>query len=679
MLGIFSKPNKRMLNALNLVVKASESGNLDIQIKSDDTEGIRLLNLALSNYKSALEYKLKNEKAIREATELEDIARRKEMQDKMEEENQKMQNSNLRLQLLIKSMNIILWDMQVDPLDPVGGNNKFSWSDEFRRALGFSNERDFPNVLSSWIDRIHPEDKDATLKSFADHLTDRTGRTPYNETMRLKMKSGEYRIFHACGATMRSRDGTPLHVAGSITDITDKVASQEQLDKNQAELKNNALRLNLLTKGMKIALWDMVVDPKDPTGSNNEFWWSDDFRKALGFKNENDFPNVLSSWSDRIHPDDKTRALKNFADHLNDRTGRTPYDQNMRLKTKSGEYRTFHAFGATLRDKDGTPLRVAGAINDITENEKMNEELQNSNLRFNLLLKSVDLALWEMTVDPNDPSGNSNEFWWSPEFRQMLGFKDEKDFPNVLSSWSDRLHPEDKKMAVDAFFAHVNDYSGRTPYNVEFRMKKKSGEYIWIKADGSTMRTPEGAPIRVAGSIENISNQLRKGELDSFIKEFTEEVQGMTKSVAKINSASESLKKAQEQNLQTSLQAEKSAAETKSIISSIKSIAFQTNLLALNASVEAARAGEHGRGFAVVAEEVRGLAGNSASSAAQISEKLSAIYESTVTITEDIKKTVGLVDEQVASAAEINGLVDRLSGTYNELINLVRSVNNLSV
>ena len=51
------------------------------------------------------------------------------------------------------------------------------------------------------------------------------------------------------------------------------------------------------------------------------------------------------------------------------------------------------------------------------------------------------------------------------------------------------------------------------------------------------------------------------------------------------------------------------------IIGVIDEIAFQTNLLALNASVEAARAGTEGRGFAVVANEVRNLAGRSATAA----------------------------------------------------------------
>ncbi|MDF1610154.1 HAMP domain-containing methyl-accepting chemotaxis protein [Hoeflea sp. YIM 152468] len=91
------------------------------------------------------------------------------------------------------------------------------------------------------------------------------------------------------------------------------------------------------------------------------------------------------------------------------------------------------------------------------------------------------------------------------------------------------------------------------------------------------------------------------------------------------------------------------------IIGVIDEIAFQTNLLALNAGVEAARAGEAGRGFAVVAQEVRELAGRSATAAKEIKDLIARSGE-------EVRSGVSLVGETGEAITRIITRIEEISG-----------------
>ncbi|MBV8663892.1 MAG: PAS domain S-box protein, partial [Hyphomicrobiales bacterium] len=71
-----------------------------------------------------------------------------------------------QLEILYNHAGVGLWFCQAHQGDPMHAESRWSYSAEARRLLGFQSEREFPNVMASWGDRLHPEDASATYAAF---------------------------------------------------------------------------------------------------------------------------------------------------------------------------------------------------------------------------------------------------------------------------------------------------------------------------------------------------------------------------------------------------------------------------------------------------------------------------------------------------------------------------------
>lgn len=135
------------------------------------------------------------------------------------------------------------------------------------------------------------------------------------------------------------------------------------------------------------------------------------------------------------------------------------------------------------------------------------EDNERLKARFDLIRQATSDGLWDMETNRSNQTDADNPFWWSDQFRRLLGFRDEQDFPNVLGSWASLLHPEDLGPTLAAFDAHINDRSGNTPYDVTYRLRCRNGDYRWFRASGKTLRASDGTALRVAGSLTDITDR----------------------------------------------------------------------------------------------------------------------------------------------------------------------------
>ena len=114
------------------------------------------------------------------------------------------------------------------------------------------------------------------------------------------------------------------------------------------------------------------------------------------------------------------------------------------------------------------------------------------------------VGLWDADLGGEvDPFHPNIRWTWSREFRRLLGYEDEVDFPNHVRSWSDRLHPEDVVRTLSAL-RKLLESPGSAGYDIEYRLKTRSGSYQWFRATGGCTRDADGTALRACGTFLNI-------------------------------------------------------------------------------------------------------------------------------------------------------------------------------
>jgi PAS domain S-box-containing protein len=115
--------------------------------------------------------------------------------------------------------------------------------------------------------------------------------------------------------------------------------------------------------------------------------------------------------------------------------------------------------------------------------------------RFNLAIAGTNDGVWDWIRIGEDAQ------YWSPQFKKLLGYEDHEIEPSYKDFMS-RLHPDD----MDRVKAHAKEhFEHNPPFNIEYRLRLKSGGYCWFRAKATTVRDETGKPVRMVGSIRDIT------------------------------------------------------------------------------------------------------------------------------------------------------------------------------
>ncbi|KAJ51787.1 diguanylate cyclase (GGDEF)-like protein/PAS domain S-box-containing protein [Clostridium tetanomorphum] len=132
------------------------------------------------------------------------------------------------------------------------------------------------------------------------------------------------------------------------------------------------------------------------------------------------------------------------------------------------------------------------------ELRKNQEALRISEERYRLAVEGANDALWDWDFI-------NNKFFISEKWKKEMGYEEMKRNLSIIGKWTRLISPQDLEMALNA----LKDYlKGKTPYFFcEYRMKYKNDSYKWVLARGKILRDGNGRPIRMAGSLSDITDR----------------------------------------------------------------------------------------------------------------------------------------------------------------------------
>ncbi len=185
--------------------------------------------------------------------------------------NESLKISEERLSLAVEGSNNGLWDWDLL-------NNTVYYSPKFIDLLNYTDREEFPSTFESFESHLHVDDHDSVMKLLEQHLKD---NTPYDIEFRLRMKSGEYRWFRAKGKALRDSECTAYRIAGSISDIHDRILQEQKL---KSILADNILLGSVLQHSLnEIYIFDTITLKflRANKGAKSNLGFTNDEIKAL--------------------------------------------------------------------------------------------------------------------------------------------------------------------------------------------------------------------------------------------------------------------------------------------------------------------------------------------------------------------------------------------------------------
>src|SRR5258707_3041315 len=338
-----------------------------------------------------------------------------------------------------------------------------------------------PPRLEAWEAAIHLDDRPARDASWADCLA---GRAPLHQAeYRVRRHDGRWVWIMVVGKVVeRDAGGRPLRMALAVRNIDVVGQAERQLRERERQLESLMGHLpGLAYRALADDHWTALFASKGV--------------EALTGYPADEFTSRRLNYADIMLPEDRPATREAVFTALRERR---MYEAEHRIRHKDGSVRWIWARGHGVFAPDGSLRFIEGLNLDMTRQKQAEERLRESEQRWRSLTETLPQLVWSAT-----PDGTCDYF--SSQWTEHTGIAE----ADLLGwQWIETLHPDDREPTRRFWLESV---AGHHSYDIEYRVRRKGGDYRWFKTRGVPIRDSGGNIVKWFGTCTDIT-ELRDSE-----------------------------------------------------------------------------------------------------------------------------------------------------------------------
>ena len=372
---------------------------------------------------------------------------------------------------------------------------------------------------SGWLASLHPDDRAPALRRWAES---REAKTVYETEYRMRRADGEYRCFAVRGVPVLDADGSIREWVGTSTDITERKRADEILRESEQRFRLlNALNEASRPLTQPAEILATVVNLLGTHLAVSRCTYTEMEADDAHFVTPHQYTNGCAEITGRY-------PLAAFGAQTQERLldGRTLVLRDVDAELPTAEERAPYAAGETkaivvcpllqegrllamISVQQSTPrdwtegeialvTEVSGRCRAIVERASADLVLRHSEEHLRLVIAASNDGIWEHNYRTGALDCSERMF-------ELLGL-DPKKFQPTVEALTALVHPEDRAAFTKAV-AEPENTGGRSEAHT--RIRRPDGSYGHFLFRGSAVLDADGKPIRVIGSIADLTSMLQ--------------------------------------------------------------------------------------------------------------------------------------------------------------------------